>query len=327
MRLFKTSIKVIISLGLLSYLIYLAKPNKILEVLSHIWYNNGIIYLLIAFILFALALLMFAFRWQVLVKGYGIKISSLHLYKFYLIGLFFNNFLPTGIGGDVLRIYNLIQVSGARTVGFASVMTERLLGVTSTLFLTLVALIILFKEFNVALLLYITILLLLFLALFFFSVFNDRIYTLISNFVKPVKVLRIGERIVKFLDALRYYRENKMIYLRILLYSLLGQCLIILMCFILALALDLSIGLEYMFLVVPVTFLLAMMPSINGLGFREGGYVILLAKIGISKAAALSLSFLTILVPILISLIGGVLFLFQKRITKKEEIEIVQDSI
>ena len=82
-----------------------------------------------------------------------------------------------------------------------------------------------------------------------------------------------------------------------------------------------------MFLVVPITFMLAMLPSINGLGFREGGYVVLLGKIGISKAAALSLSFLTILIPIFISIIGGILFLFQKKITKKEEIEIVQESI
>ena len=125
----KTIIKAAVSLGLLGYLIYLADPKQILNVLDQVWYENGIIYLSVAFTLFLLSLLVLSFRWQILVKGYGLKISTWLLFKYYLIGLFFNNFLPTGIGGDVLRIYNLIQSSGNRTVSFASVMTERLLGI------------------------------------------------------------------------------------------------------------------------------------------------------------------------------------------------------
>jgi glucose uptake protein GlcU len=82
-----------------------------------------------------------------------------------------------------------------------------------------------------------------------------------------------------------------------------------------------------MFLVVPITIILSMMPSINGIGFRDGGYVILLAKVGVSKAAALSLSFLTLFIPILISISGGILFMLQKKIVREEEVKIVEKSI
>ena len=67
--------------------------------------------------------------------------------------------------------------------------------------------------------------------------------------------------------------------------------------------------------------------SANGLGFRDGGYVILLGKIGVSKAAALSLSFLAILIPMLISIAGGILFMLQKKGEKEKEVEIAEKGI
>ena len=150
----RTILKAVISIGLLGYLIYLADPIKILEVLDHVWYENGIIYLSIAAALFLLSLLVLSFRWQILVSGYGLKIPTRTLFKYYLIGLFFNNFLPTGIGGDVLRIYNLIQSSGDRTISFASVMTERLLGISSTLILAFISMLLLGDEFRTNLVFY-----------------------------------------------------------------------------------------------------------------------------------------------------------------------------
>ena len=95
------------------------------------------------------------------------------------------------------------------------------------------------------------------------------------------------------------------------------------MTFFLAQALDIQVSLMYLFFVVPITFLLTMLPSINGLGVREGGFVFLLGKIGVTEAAAISLSFTTILIPMVISIAGGILFMMQKNLPKKEDIENV----
>ncbi len=143
-----------ISIGLLAYLIYIADPEKIFQVLNKIWFEGGLIYLTVAAVLFLISLVVLSLRWQILVRGYGIKIPTSSLFKYYLIGLFFNNFLPTGIGGDVLRIYNLVKDTGDRTISFASVITERLLGITSTLILTIVSITILQDKFENNLLLY-----------------------------------------------------------------------------------------------------------------------------------------------------------------------------
>jgi uncharacterized membrane protein YbhN (UPF0104 family) len=120
---------------------------------------------------------------------------------------------------------------------------------------------------------------------------------------------------------------SKIVYLKILVVSIIGQILIIVKAYFLALALGIEVSLTYMFLVVPIAIILSMLPSINGIGFRDGAYVILLAKIGVSKAAALSLSFLALFIPILISIAGGILFMLQKKVVREKEVEIVEKSV
>ena len=323
----RTILKVVISLGLLGYLIYLADPIKILAVLNQVWYENGIIYLSVGACLFLISLIVLSFRWQILVTGYGLKIPTRVLFKYYLIGLFFNNFLPTGIGGDVLRIYNLIQSSGNRTVSFASVITERILGISSTLILALISILLLHEEFKNNLILYIVAGLIVLVGLFFIMTFNKKVSVFIGFFTKRITLFRLGERIEKFLDAIRFYSDTKIVYVKILMVSLFGQILIIVKVYCLALALGIQVNPIVIFLVVPITIMLSMLPSINGIGFRDGGYVILLAKVGVSKAAALSLSFLALFIPVLISISGGVLFLLQKKVIREEEVKIVEKSI
>jgi len=323
----KTILKALLSFFLLAYLVYLAEPVKILETLGKVWFNGRFIYLALAIGIYLISMVVFTLRWQILVRGYGLLVSTMDLFKYYLIGLFFNNFLPTSIGGDIVRIYHLIQRSGDRTAGFASVLTERLLGIASTLILTLIALLILTGELDNSWLIYIACGLLIIILAFFVLVFNDRFLQWTERLVNPLKLMRLGERIMKFLNAVRFYQNAKNIFLKILIISVAGQVLIILMTYFLSQAIGLQVPLTYMFLIVPVTFLVTMLPSINGVGFREGGYIILLGKIGIGKAEAISLSFLSILIPMLVSIGGGVLFMLNKQIPKKKEFEFVEKNM
>lgn len=195
----KTFLKVLLSVLLLGYLVYKAEPMKIVEVLGQVWYNDRMVYLLLATGIYLLATIIYTWRWQILVKACGLQVVTwLDLFRFYLIGLFFNNFLPTSIGGDVFRIYHLIEKSGDRTAGFTSVLTERLLGIASTLILTLISLFLLSSQLNDNRLIYIAAGLLVVIITFFILVFNDHFLQMAEQLVKPLKVLRLGERIMKF---------------------------------------------------------------------------------------------------------------------------------
>jgi glycosyltransferase 2 family protein len=323
----KTILKIVFSLGLLAYLINMADPEKIFAIISRIWTGGRLIYVILAILTFSIAILVYAYRWQVLLKGYNIHVGVFKLFKFYLIGLFFNNFLPTGIGGDITRIYNLIQEAGDRTIGFASVMTERLLGITSTLILTLFSLTWLLGSFSTNRILYINVILLIFILLFFYLVFNRKYPESWAEKIKKIQLFKFGERIDKLFEAIRYFHDKKIVYVKVISISLFAQALVIMMHYFCILALDLDVSVLYLFLVVPVTFLLTMLPSINGLGVRDGGFVFLLGKKGISTAAALSLSFLAIIVPMIVSIAGAILFAMQKKKAKIGDIKSVEKTV
>ena len=82
-------------------------------------------------LLFAMLLLntvISAFKWQLLLRADGIRIPLRSLVSSYLVGSFFNIFLPSNIGGDAYRIYDVAQFSKRTAHSFASVLADRLSG-------------------------------------------------------------------------------------------------------------------------------------------------------------------------------------------------------
>ena len=78
-------------------------------------------------------------------------------------------------------------------------------------------------------------------------------------------------------------------------------------------ALGLEVPYSFCIIVYPLVGTFAAIPvSLNGLGLREGGYIYLLAVIGIGTEKSIAFGLLLFLIVALDSLIGGVLFLLQK---------------
>ena len=69
----------------------------------------------------------YVFKWQLVLRTMGLRLPFWRLAEQYLIGIFFNNFLPTMIGGDAARIYYLGRAEGYATVA-TSVLVDRALG-------------------------------------------------------------------------------------------------------------------------------------------------------------------------------------------------------
>jgi hypothetical protein len=71
--------------------------------------------------------LLYALRWQIVLRGMGITVPYVGVLRQYLIGIFFSNVMPTAIGGDAAKIYYLGRQAGYVEVG-ASVFVDRFLG-------------------------------------------------------------------------------------------------------------------------------------------------------------------------------------------------------
>lgn len=299
-------IRVAISIGLLVYLILLADLPKIVYLIKHL----KSVAVLLAFSASIMSLFFLSIRWHLLIKSYGIKIKFQKLFIFYLIGLFFNNFLPTSIGGDLSRAYYLSRDSGNQSASIGTVFLERIIGLLATLSLAFVSLFWLANYLETKRIVYVTVLLGFFVAFFLAMIMSRRLYRRLNGFISLITFYDIGDKILKVFDTLHYYRDKKIVLIQAYLSSILAQIMLILMNFFLAQGLGLSIiKLGYLFLVVPITFVIGLLPSINGIGVRDTGYLILLARLGLEPSQILSLSFSVTIIPVIISVIGGIIFI------------------
>src|SRR5467141_4638756 len=80
-----------------------------------------------------------AFRWHVLLKVQGIHLSFLRLSGLFLIGMFYNQFLPGGTGGDIMKSYYLLKETPTKKAGaLLAVLFDRLIGLVALVTLTAV---------------------------------------------------------------------------------------------------------------------------------------------------------------------------------------------
>ena len=103
LKLLKTILKIIVSLGALTFVFYKIDLQEVLAILK----KSGIAMLILAFFLFVASKTVAAFRLNKYFQAINIVISQIYNLKLYLLGMFYNLFLPGGIGGDGYKIYLL----------------------------------------------------------------------------------------------------------------------------------------------------------------------------------------------------------------------------
>jgi len=83
---------------------------------------------LLAFVIAATGLLITFLRWHLLVRAVGLPFSVYNAIRLGLVGYYYNTFLPTSVGGDVLKAYFIAREQGRRTVAIATVIVDRVIG-------------------------------------------------------------------------------------------------------------------------------------------------------------------------------------------------------
>jgi len=313
-------LRIVISVGLLTYLLYLADFQKVVVTIQRV----NILYLSFSIGVFFICVLIFTRRWQVLLSHSDIKPGYRPLLAFYFIGYFFNNFLPTTVGGDVSRVYNVARISGKKAPSVGIVLLERIMGVMATLTYATLSMFWVSQIFSTSRIIFLTVGLFLVTLTGLLSLFNQKVYQFNISIIGRLKFMGVGEKIARVLHSIHEFRDAKRIMLNAYGLSLLAQLLLIFINYILALSLGITqVSLGYFFLVVPVTFVMGLLPSINGLGVRDSGYVILLNRVGVGTAEAISLSFLNTFVPLIISVVGGLLLIFYRHQVSTESLNKV----
>ncbi len=251
------------------------------------------------------------YRWQVLLSMLGHKRPYRQLVRLYLYGVFFNLVLPTSIGGDAVRAYYTSRETARdQPIGLAdavaSIFAQRLTG-----FAALVTFAILFfflggtaiGDRRVRALAAVVIAG--FSATFILVAavsFSQRMMNRLTAWLAWIKLASVGNKLGRVADAVRRYRGQRRLFVRVFTVAFVFQATVCLSVFCLGRSLGLTDPVWYYFLSVPLITIVMMGPSLGGHGLREGGYVVLF------PTAGLSLSLLFLSCTALAGLIGGVVF-------------------
>jgi hypothetical protein len=85
-------------------------------------------WLLLALAVYFVHVVASTWRWRVLLDAQGVHVPRRRLLASYLIAIFFNNFLPSNIGGDVVRISDTAQPARSKTLATTVILVDRGLG-------------------------------------------------------------------------------------------------------------------------------------------------------------------------------------------------------
>ena len=257
--------------------------------------------------LLALALLMqfgstaiSAYRWQIIMHNLDFGQSLSFYWRSYFKGMFFNQGLPTSIGGDALRVLDVAGRGFRKRDALYGVFVDRIIGLGALMSLTLFAYI--FGPDLLPMQVYRPILLLIaagFIGLA--GAFFLRRMSWLDRYPKLAILRVISARLYQALSSHR---------LQLMASSLLIPVLAMLGFFATGWALGLRYDLMIYFAVVPPALVLTVIPvSIAGWGVREGALIGLFSLIGANKTIVLMMSLLYGLTLIVVSLPGLVIFL------------------
>jgi len=253
------------------------------------------------------AIVLATVRWQRVLRALDHPAGLPPLLGHYLAGIFVSNFLPTTVGGDVLRVTRLSSSDGDRPVAIASVMLERLTGFLVLPFLTLAALIgnpaLLHLGTATRLALVLSLGTLGALAVILVVATNPRLGARLAGNTRWLGFARAAHLA---LDRLRRHPGDA---LPVLAAAFAYQLTVILGAWAGAHALGLDLGWSAMMAFIPVVAIAQVLPlSVNGLGLREGVLVLLLAPLGVAVGQAVTLGLLLYGMNLVVSLLGAPAF-------------------
>lgn len=270
-------------------------------------------WLALAFSLNAIGLLVSAYRWRILARALGDEIPIGFLVRSYLVGMFFNNFLPTRFGGDVVRIWDGSKYSRSLVRSSAVVLVDRATGIIVLFLFALAASLFRLDMARKIPVIWAALLLgtagLLAVVLFFLPSAGRMIERLPARGI----LRKLRATILELRTTILAYRKAPRAFAAASVWAVLLQLNVVIYYFLIGKALHLTIPLLDYFIVIPIVLLVQVIPiSVNGWGVREASYIGIFAFYGIAAAAAVTFSLIEVAFGLIVGLAGGVIYIARK---------------
>lgn len=301
----KAILKISVSALLLGFLFWKVDKQEIVENIKLL--NFAYAPLIFGFIV--LNYVIGAFRWKkFLVFENCEKITVKYLVNLYFVGAFFNNFMPTSVGGDAVKFMKLGEKIKNRTNAFTATFMERFTGVVALVIVSYFGLvktmpfwISQLPENLVSNDLFVSVFKMLLFSGFWIGMFGAFFSMKIVS--KKIKFVR------KIYESFLQYKGKKDVLVYALVSSFIIQFLAIFTQYFAFSAIGVRIPLDFALFVLPVITLAGFfIPSLNGLGVQDALYIQFFGMVGVPREIALSVSIIYHLFRLAVSLIGGIVY-------------------
>ena len=278
--------------------------------------NASALWLAAALTLYAVMILISAWRWGLLLKAQGLDFPFRRLTASFLVATFFNNFLPSNIGGDVVRIADTAPAAGSKTLATTVVLIDRGIGLLGLVLMAALGATagarfggsppgvgagVLWAGFGLA------------------AMIATPALLMPEAFVRMLQPLRVvhrewvDERLDRLTLALGRFRESPAAIAGCFAGAVAVQAVLVAYYLSIAHSMRIPIGFAELAVIVPITFIVQMLPvSMNGFGVREATFGFYFSRLGLPLESALLVSFVGAALIMIVSLSGGVISLARK---------------
>jgi glycosyltransferase 2 family protein len=302
------SIKALITLALLYVIFRNVNFNEVIETVR----AAQVPLLVLQCVFYPLGLLTASVRLKYILTGYHMPLKLRAAFDLNWIGAFFNNLLPSSVGGDLYRIVFLKRLYPQKPAQVvAAVVLDRGLGLlTMVLIAGIISLLfvgeVIPSTWSVIAIYSVGIVL---VGISLFVLFAEHRLRL-----RYTSKYTAANKIINGLNVLVSYPDKRALSYSLLM-SLLFIGLNVLAYYFLFLAFNSRISLSTLFFVIPLVNLAGLLPiSINAIGVTEGAAIVLFSHFGFAPELILSIFLAARVLLVLCSATGGIAFLLARQV-------------
>ena len=289
-------IRIVISILLLIFFVYKVDIAKTFEFIL----DTNYYLILLCVVIYLIGQSISAYKWSIISNAIGFNKRFIEYIQYYYIGMFFNLFLPSTIGGDVGKAYYLSKgdTAGRKAPAIYTVLAERFSGLTVLVWLGTIAMMT--------------------------SIGQSIPFTVKLLFIGLSLSIIIGAPLMPFFMKIVFSEKNwlnrsmmndilvfwdRKIVFQCLGWSLIFHSLIIGIHMIISLAMNLEVNILYYCAIYPIVAIIGFIPvAFNGIGVREGAYIYFLGLVNLPESAGLAFGLIWFAIVVIASLIGGIVY-------------------